>query len=161
VHEPLRLAPADGLVSVVGVECSGRVRIVGSACGPTPARPTCDAPTWSPAVSADWIAWTDAGLFVDGGPDGEALVVGGPVGGGLDEVLAGGDGLADDELLAGGLGDWAGLLLADPAGAVELVRQLGDTCGDELRPGWLDPGTPPPCELCGVGVCLPFGPGLL
>jgi hypothetical protein len=76
-------------------------------------------------------------------------------------VLAGGDGLADDELLGGGLGDWAGLLLADPAGAVELVPQLGDACGDKLRPGSLDPGAPPPCVLRGVGACLPFGPGLL
>jgi len=150
------------LVSVVGVEYCGGVRIVGSACGSTPARPTCDAPTWSPAVSADLIAWPDTGPFV-GEPDGAALVVGGPVGGGLDELLTGGDGLAGDELLAGGLGDWAGLLLADPAGAVELVRQLGDVCGDKLRPGSVDPGAPPPCELCGVVACVPFewGPLLL
>lgn len=60
------------------------------------------------------------------GPDGEMVGLADPVGAVLDEVLGGGDGLDDDELLGGGLGDWLGLLLADPAGAVELARQVGD-----------------------------------
>jgi hypothetical protein len=44
----------------------------------------------------------------------------------VDELLGVGDGLGDRELLGRGLGDWAGLLLADPAGVVELARQLRD-----------------------------------
>jgi hypothetical protein len=127
VHvEPLRLAPDDGVAIVFGVENCGRVAIVLPACEATPRRPASDAPTWTPAASADRIAWTDTGLFVGGEPVGEALAVGDPLGVVLDEVPEVGDGLADDELLGGGLGDWLGLALADPAGAVELARQVGD-----------------------------------
>jgi hypothetical protein len=94
--------------------------------------------------------------FTDAGPVGELLGVGDPLDV-LDELLGDGDGLGDGVLL--GVGEWAGLLLADLVGAAELVRQLGEACGDALCPAVLDPVPLPGCGLwCADPGVLPPEP---
>jgi hypothetical protein len=142
------LARGDCLAIVGGAE---------PAWAATPSWPASVAPAWCAAASADRAAWTDAGLFVVE-LDGELLADGDPLAEVLGEPLGAGDELGDDELLGDGFDDWVGLLLADPEGAGEFVRQFGETCA-ELLAGLLVPVPPPACELwCADPPELPCEP---